>query len=494
MEDVEVMELNDLEEMMRKLTIKERRASTLYNLELKIDTVNKDLYEVMLRAENMLEFLAAANSDQLSAAMRIIFHKGVASFPQGSSTIDQFIERCLNHPSDTVKEFGLRGAHTLWDASLPVATNNIHLILKNCLPMATGVSGTVIQMLAKLLPPLFADPQVQAGLQAALECSDTIRCRVYDIVCQILQQHPEHFPTAEPILQRALSDLDTNDVLLQTNVLEILSPLVATMDGFAYIEKVDLFNKLKTILNSVARTPFIRFILPDALRFYGNAASLQPAMFFSRYPEAIDFIFEQGYTEDDTCSLIAYESIAVVAAKDVGKIYLHTKLKDKMDKLLGAVKKLIHSSRERYGPRFIDSLTNIIAAENADSTVNNQIAVIARDFYEAAAGRSDLQMVMELFVIPFSEVKMASLKLLSAIIDYRWGQLYLKDTACFIEGLLNRSLDSDAQVTRYKYEVIKKLATSTVLDRFDSMALQQYVSDGAFYKKATVEVDFEGGQ
>lgn len=103
-------------------------------------------------------------------------------------------------------------------------------------------------------------------------------------------------------------------------------------------------------------------------------------------------------------------------------------------------------------------------------------------------------MVMELFVIPFSEVKMASLKLLSAIVDYRWGQLYLKDTSCFIEGLLNRSLDSDAQVTRYKYDVIKKLATSTVFDRFDTIALQQYVSDGAFYKKATLEVDFEGGQ
>lgn len=330
------MELNDLEEMMRKLTIKERRASTLYNLELKIDTVNKDLYEVMLRAENMLEFLAAANryynpagyplspppnastelliilsSDQLSAATRIIFRKGVASFPQGSSAIDQFIERCLNHPSDTVREFGLRGAYTLWDASLPVATNNIYLILKNCLPMATGVSATVIQMLAKLLPPLYADPQVQAGLQAALEFGDTIRCRVYDIVCQILQQHPEHFPTADPILQRALTDLDTNDVLLQTNVLEILAPLVGTMDGFAYLEKVDLFNKLKTILNSVARTPFIRFILPDALRFYGNAASLQPAIFFARYPETIDFIFEQGYTEDDTFSLIAYESIGI---------------------------------------------------------------------------------------------------------------------------------------------------------------------------------------
>ncbi|XP_058059263.1 26S proteasome non-ATPase regulatory subunit 5 [Anopheles bellator] len=487
-----IMDVSQLERLMRCLVIKEMRTNSLDLLESKLDDVDQEMYEVMLRTDSLFQFLSDASSDQFITASRIIYDKGLEFYPRGSIVIAQFIERCLTHPKNKVKQFGLRGAAVLANASLPVTQNNVQLLIVHCLPMKEVIVDTLMKILIQTLPPVFTEAGVQSNLHAALECDETIRCRVYEIVCTILEQYPGLLGAADRILQRAFDDLAKDDVLLQTNVLQITTRLLTTKEGFAYVEAADLFRKVYTSFVSIAVNPYVRFVLPNALKFYANAASVQPTIFLARYPEAIDFIFDKAFTGDPMLMVIAYESLGIVGFKNEGKIFLSEKRKDKMDKILKEMQNMMQSATEAFKVRFIESLINLMAAE--DEPIDNRISSIAQKWYETMTGREDLEMVQTLFKVPFPDIKMAALKLLSAIVDYRWGQMFFQNTACFGEMLLNRVLDVDVAVTQYKYDVIKKLSASPVMDGFVCETLQQYVSEGAFYRKANVEVVIEGGQ
>lgn len=132
---------------------------------------------------------------------------------------------------------------------------------------------------------------------------------------------------------------------------------------------------------------------------------------------------------------------------------------------------------------------------NLTSNFQSICSCITQEWYETMTESKDLEMVQTLFKNPFPDIKMASLKLLSAIVDHRWGQQFFQNTACFTEQLLSRRLDTlNVNVAQFKYDVIKKLSLCPTLEPFVTDALKQYVTAGAFHREAHVEVVIEGGQ
>uniref|UniRef100_A0A182R513 26S proteasome non-ATPase regulatory subunit 5 n=1 Tax=Anopheles funestus TaxID=62324 RepID=A0A182R513_ANOFN len=484
------MDVNQLEQLMRHLAIKETRTNSLDALESKLDDIDKEIYEVMLCSEGLFKFLADANSDQHTTASRIIYDKALEFYPKGSVVIDQFIERCLTHPKNTVKQFGLRGSAAMVYNSAAISTNNIQLIILHCLPMKEVFVNTLLNVLVICLPPIFTEPAVQKNLLSVLTSDETVRCRVYELACTIVEQHPAYLPVADPIIKRALIDLDKDDVLLQTSVLQILTQLLTTKEGYEYVEAHDLFRKVCTSFIPDKVTPYARFVLPNALKFLASAALIQPALFLARYPEWVQFIFELTSPEDPMLMAIAYDCLGMVGSTNEGKVFLNYQ-KAKMEKFLKEFPGVLHSTLEAYKVRLIECLTNLLSGGN--EPIDNMISSITQEWYEAMTDSQDLEMVHDLFKVPFPNIKMAALKLLSAIVDHRWGQQFFQNTAGFNELLLNRRMDNDVNVAQFKYDVIKKLSLSTTLESFVANALKQYVSDGAFYRKAVVEVAIEGG-
>uniref|UniRef100_A0A182NA18 26S proteasome non-ATPase regulatory subunit 5 n=1 Tax=Anopheles dirus TaxID=7168 RepID=A0A182NA18_9DIPT len=485
------MDVNQLEHLMRNLAIKETRTNSLDMLESKLVDMNQEIYEIMLRSESLFKFLADSNSDQHSTASRIIYDKALEFYPNGSPVFDQFIECCLTHPKGTVKQFGMRGAAIMVSDAAGVSSNNLQLIILHCIPMKEVLVNTLINMLVKALPAVFNEAGVQANLFTVLEHDETIRCRVYEIVFTILEKHPAFLPIADPIIKRALSDLEKEDVLLQTSVLQILTQLLATKEGFDYIETVDLFRKVYASFVAVKETVYLRFVLPNALKFYASAALVQPGLFLSRYPESVDFIFDKTSPDDPMVMAIAYDCLGMVGSTNEGKVHLSEHQQTKMEKFLKELPGVLHTTPEAYKVRFIECLASLLSG--GPETIDNRISSITQNWYEIMTESEDLEMVQDLFKVPFPTIKMASLQLLSAIVDHRWGQLFFQNTGCFCEQLLNRSLDNDVNVTQFKYDVIKKLSQCT-FEPFVSDTLRKYVSEGAFYRKAQVEVVIEGGQ
>ncbi|XP_035896611.1 26S proteasome non-ATPase regulatory subunit 5 [Anopheles stephensi] len=485
------MDVNQLEHLMRNLAIKETRTNSLDVLESKLADVDQEIYEVMLCSEGLFKFLADANSDQHTTASRIIYDKALEFFPNGSVVIDQFIERCLTHPKNTVKQFGLRGAAAMVYHSAAISPNNIQLIILHCLPMKEVYVNTLLTVLVKSLPPIFTEPVVQKNLVSVLEFDETIRCRVYEIVCTILETHPAYLQLADPIIARALIDLEKDDVLLQTSVLQILTQLLATKEGYDYVEAHDLFRKVCTNFVPDKVTPYVRFVLPNALKFLASAALIQPALFLARHPGWVTFMFDMTSPEDPMLMAIAYDCLGMVGSSSEGKVFLNYQ-KLKMEKFLKEFPGVLHSTLEAYKVRLIECLTNLLSG--GSEPIDNMISTITQEWYETMTESNHLDMVQELFKVPFPNIKMAALKLLSVIIDHRWGQLFFQNTAGFSELLLNRRMDNDVNVAQFKYDVIKKLSQCAALDSFVGNTLKQYVSEGAFYRKAVVEVAIEGDQ
>uniref|UniRef100_A0A182JZM4 26S proteasome non-ATPase regulatory subunit 5 n=1 Tax=Anopheles christyi TaxID=43041 RepID=A0A182JZM4_9DIPT len=488
------MDVSQLEHLMRNLAIKETRTNSLDMLESKLADVNQDVYEVMLCSESLFKFLADADCDQHTTASRIIYDKALEFFPNGSPIFDRFVERCLTHPKNSVKQFGLRGAAAMVYHSSPISLNTVLLIIKYCLPMKEVYVDTMLNVLVKSLPPIFTEPTVQLELVAVLQFDETVRCRVYEAVCTILEKHPTYMEIVGPILESALADLDKDDVLLQSSVLQILTQLLTTKEGFDYIEGIDLFRKVYVNFVSVKVTPFMRFVLPNALKFYASAALIQPGRFLQRHPASVDFIFDQTSPEDPMLMAIAYDCLGMVGSTNEGKIFLSDNQKIKMEKFLKEFPGVLHSSTDVYKVRFIQCITCLMSGGGTES-IDNRITCITQEWYETMTECKDLEMVLTLFKNPFPDIKMASLKLLSAIVDHRWGQLFFQNTACFTEHLLSRRLDkANVNVAQFKYDVIKKLSLCTTLESFVTDALKQYVTAGAFHREAQVEVVIEGGQ
>lgn len=99
---------------------------------------------------------------------------------------------------------------------------------------------------------------------------------------------------------------------------------------------------------------------------------------------------------------------------------------------------------------------------------------------------------------PFSDIKIAALKLLRVICGDSWGEQALADTAGFVEFLLDRRVEFDKEAVQEKYLVIKKLADKNVDDEmsvFDAATrvnLKKYIAEGAFYVTGIVEVAVDG--
>ncbi|XP_052889051.1 26S proteasome non-ATPase regulatory subunit 5 isoform X1 [Anopheles moucheti] len=485
------MDVNQLEHLMRNLAIKETRTNSLDVLESKLADVDQEIYEVMLCSESLFKFLADANSDQHTTASRIIYDKALEFYPNGSVVIDQFVERCLTHPKNTVKQFGLRGAAAMVYHSATISPNNIQLIILQCLPMKEVYVNTLMNVLIKSLPPIFTEAAVQKNLLSVLTSDETIRCRVYEIVCTIVEQHPAYLQTADPIIKRALIDLEKDDVLLQTSVLQILTQLLTTKEGYDYVEAHDLFHKVCTNFVPDKVTPYVRFVLPNALKFLASAALIQPGLFLARHPEWVTFMFDLTSPEDPMLMTIAYDCLGMVGSTHEGKVFLNYQ-KAKMEIFLKEFPGVLHSTLEAYKVRLIECLTNLLTG--GTEPIDNMISSITQEWYETMTDSKDLELVHELFKVPFPNIKMAALKLLSAIVDHRWGQLFYQNTAGFNELLLNRRMDNDVNVAQFKFDVIKKLSLCTTLESFVANALKQYVSEGAFYRKAVVEVAIEGDQ
>lgn len=125
-------------------------------------------------------------------------------------------------------------------------------------------------------------------------------------------------------------------------------------------------------------------------------------------------------------------------------------------------------------------------------TISHCSGILQIWFGHLNGNSNNMQFLMDFCRNPFPDIKISTLNLIGSICLYNWGIEALKNTAGFLEYLLDRKIEFDKEAKYAKYCVIKLLAESCAFDAETNNQLRTYVNEGPYYVQSIMDVAVEG--
>lgn len=399
------------------------------------------------------------------------------------------LEKSLNHSNPDVKLLGLNELLRIAREKPSLITDSSLVIssIKAIESDETKVGTVCIELLSIILPNFIEISGIKSQIINILEQSnDIIKCRVFEIGVNIGKSHAELIESLEFILGKMLNDFEnSNDILFQLNILELLSDLAMADEGLTYLENkgvcLNLTRKIEACDNSL--------MIPGLMKFFGSVAAVHPQQIFTKYPAITSSLLDCVTSNDFTLMPTALDTIGHLGKTLEGKIYLGNVPGQKFNIFLTFLSSSITSMPSELKIRALNALELLFISE---SPANNQISTITQNWYCQLSATNDLTFLLQFTKNAFPDIKIAGLKLLKAIVSYQWGQEFIAQTAGFIENLMDRKIEFDKNVIHEKYEINKILSESSAFDHDTVNHLKKYVGEGAFYVETILEVAVEG--
>lgn len=240
-----------------------------------------------------------------------------------SSTISyySYLERCLQHSSVEVKMLGLNDIERRvksTSAANDFGPNSL-VALINCLENdETKVAAAAIRILICLLPKALDQKPIKHSLEQVLSGKELVRCRVYDIAVKLSQLSQENHTNVEFILEKLIADLDTDDILLQLTVLDLVSDLALSDHGHIYLENKGVFAKVLRQIEQLDDNLHKSLLVPGYLKFFGHIATAQPTKIIEGFSSMINSLLD--------CILDGNSSVLPVAFDTLGRFCLPSRL------------------------------------------------------------------------------------------------------------------------------------------------------------------------
>lgn len=491
-------------EQLAKLQIKERRLDTLNEIRTQLGSTGPNEVSVSAKFLSLLDSIDdyRDSPEQLNVTCDIlcmcmsnldIDHTEKVSF-------SNYLERCLLHKNADVKILALNYIERRMKeagSNLPASMDNLYqsnmmIALLNCLECEeTGVATVTTGILIKLLPKSIQDKSIKKRLEGILSGKNMIRCRVYEIGVKLSGASIENHEQFDFILERLVGDLDTDDILLKLNILDLTSNLAQSDYGHVYMENRDVFTKVLREIELLDENPLKTLMVPGYLKFFGHIATAQPVKIIQGFSAMINSLFDCILNEDTSALPVAFDTFGHLGRSNEGKILLNGSHSVRMHETLIEVGKRIHDLPTPLKVRALNCLETLFQCDASDAT-NNQINSITEQWFSSLTDTNRLTFVQEFSRNPFPEIKIAALGLLRSICNYTWGQRALSNTAGFIEYLLDRNAEFDTDILHEKYNILKAVANSNAFDDNIRRQIRKYIKDGVFHVQGVMEVAIEG--
>ncbi|XP_055531950.1 26S proteasome non-ATPase regulatory subunit 5-like [Wyeomyia smithii] len=487
------MDENQCRELLANLQLEQTRNIALTEIKSTLITANNsELSQNFLKSPELLECFENANSEQTLLVTDIL------SICMSNLSIDEpaevknVIEKSLSHANPKVQVFGLRELHRLLLAQPDsFANESVILLVIKCLTSDdTSVGTPSIDLLVLLLPRFVHLRSIQKNLEDVLTKKDIVRCRLYEVAVKVGSQSPALLDSMEKVLHKSVQELEGEDILLQLNVLQVLSELALSDHGMAYLENNGVFDNLMRKTNQLDEDPLAAILIPGLMRCYGSIAAIHPAKIYDGYPKIISLLFDCLLSEDFSVLPVAYDTLGYIAHPSEGKRQIHYKHGALLKKTLKHFHTIIRNLPNELKLRLLSCLQSLFSVDT--TVIDNQITTITQTWYDYLTEQENLNLVMDYIRNPFPDMRRSALALLKAIVSHRWGQLYMLNTGGFVEYILDRKQEVDKDVILEKYEIIRQLAESTVFDQQTQAELKRYVAEGAFFVQGVTEVAIEG--
>lgn len=233
-------------------------------------------------------------------------------------SFSSYLERCLSHKNADVKILALNYIERrIKEAgnNLPASMDNLYqsnmmVALLNCLKCdETGVATVASGILIKLLPKAIKDKSIKAHLEGILCGKDVVRCRVYEIGVKLSGSKIENHEQFDFILEKLVADLDTDDILLKLNILDLAANLAQSDYGHVYMENRGVFSKILREIELLDESAFKTIMVPGYLKFFGHIATVQPAKIIQGFSAMINSLFDCISNKDDSTLPVAFDTL-----------------------------------------------------------------------------------------------------------------------------------------------------------------------------------------
>ncbi|XP_055920292.1 26S proteasome non-ATPase regulatory subunit 5 [Eupeodes corollae] len=483
-------------EKLENLRIKENRTETLneirsrLNVQSSLENIVTDKLLKSSEIYDCLEDNTNVTSEQSDLAIDIL------SICMNQLTINQtdlpsLLERSLQHKNPKVRSLALNTIlkELLRHPNASVAEDLI-LVIINCIEEhETSVGAPAVEILSILLAGKINKRQFKEALLSKLNQNDIVRCRLYEVAVNLSKISPSNLSELEEILNSAVEALENNDILLQVNVLEILSSLAGQNHGLVFLEQKQVFEKISNRVDEIEQNPLDRLLIPGIMKFFGKIAYSQPQKIITGYPKMVLCLFDCLHSADPTILPTAFDTLANLAYSQQGKLLLEANYESHLRQTFEDFFSYLRNLPTEMKNRAFNALEVVFTCQGEPSA---DVSKVLQKWYQILAGGQSLQFLADFCRNPFPDIKVACLNFIRALCRYRWGIVALKYTAGFVEYLIDRKVEFDKDAKYAKFEIIEILSESNVFDVQTQLQLKKYVNEGPYYVQPIVEIAVEG--
>ncbi|XP_076285992.1 26S proteasome non-ATPase regulatory subunit 5 [Lasioglossum baleicum] len=326
----------------------------------------------------------------------------------------------------------------------------------------------------------------------SIEKDDTVSFRIYEVVVDIAKASKQGLDAAvqSGFLNSLFDTLESEDILLQVNALEVLTQLALTEDGLSYLEQQDVLRKLVQKIAQANENPLSNLLIPGLMKFFGNVARHWPNEIFSKYPVVVSSLFEVIETGDQALLGVALDTLGHVSVSADGKYALQA-LGDAMPCALKKIADVIQKMPTALRIRGLENLALILDVKRSEQ--DNRILSLTKSWFDCLCDQP-LGVIVGICRQPFADIRQAGLEVLAVIAAQTWGQEYISVFPGLVEFLLDRNIESFKECKEAKYEVVRQLsqAESNIFDASTMQKFVEFVNQGPHHIEIITEVATDG--
>ncbi|XP_055385124.1 26S proteasome non-ATPase regulatory subunit 5 [Condylostylus longicornis] len=477
------------------LEIEDDKIEILTEIKSRLDTTTSFEITSNFLTQSQIYDCAYDKSEEQSQLVYDILALCLSTLDINRTDFSKHLIKSLKHRNPKIRALALEEIYkNLSKNSASVGlTDNLNLdqditllVLKSLGDDETEVAGPAIKILSIILRKQLENSIIRDAFKSKLEERDVVKIRVYEVAVNLSKSDSSLLFQLQDILASMLKELDSDDILFQMNLLELLVSLAEQNHGFLFLEDKKIFDKIAARIETIEQDPLVQLLIPGFMKFFGKVAFYHPKKILEGYPKIISYLFS-SFTNIDTNILpVALDTIGNIAYPAEGKIILDEKFPEQMKETMEEYLFLLRNLPTDVKCRVFSSLQMVFTHEDPP---NNRIDLITNKWCSSLVNSEhDLSALMEYCKNPFPDIKISCLTFIRTLCSYRWGVDAVKNTASLLEFLLDRSVEFDKNVKFIKFEVISVLAETDLFDTSTLLQLKKYVAEGPYFIEPVMEI------
>ncbi|KAL3115728.1 hypothetical protein niasHT_017860 [Heterodera trifolii] len=349
--------------------------------------------------------------------------------------------------------------------------------------------------------------EIHSRLKPGIENSER-RFDVHKFTCAALALPDfSDFVRLRPLIDALIAELNLNDFLGCTAALEMLAETAATAPKCVpFFGQIGLLDKVYALFSRTKEDPDMGIIHIACIRFFAYLCTTD-ANALTKFPKFTADVFDAVFRFDAfdvTRRQLAFETLAVISSTSGAKQILSQNetlynMKRAISNLAVAVATTAEPSLKARHLEAVRMFFDRIADESSCQPEQKCTAASAEAEEQLLhrwfrwLGEPFPRLLLQCVRDPISEVQLAALRVLMALTRHQWAYAHFCALTDFVNLLVDRSVNFDADAMQLKYALICRLveAAPSSLDDGQMEKLRDYCTKGPFWGAPVVEVATE---